>query len=82
MINNLSQLKSQPQQKIKGKDKGREMKTQGQHCFLSFSVFVKTKYFPKIPKTLKNLFVYESTNIDHVKTHFNKYNHTNEYGIH
>ena len=31
LINNLSQLKSQPQQKIKGKDKGREMQTQGQH---------------------------------------------------
>ena len=31
MINNLSQLKSHPQQKIKGKDKGREMQTQGQH---------------------------------------------------
>ena len=31
LINNLSQLKSQPQQKIKGKDKGKEMQTQGQH---------------------------------------------------
>ena len=31
LINNLSQLKSHPQQKIKGKDKGREMQTQGQH---------------------------------------------------
>ena len=31
LINNLSQLKSQQQQKIKGKDKGREMQTQGQH---------------------------------------------------
>ena len=31
LINNLNQLKSQPQQKIKGKDKGGEMQTQGQH---------------------------------------------------
>ena len=30
--------------------------------FLKFSVFVKTKYFPKTPKTLKNLFVFELTN--------------------
>ena len=50
--------------------------------FLNFSVFVKTKYFPKTPKTLKNLSVFESTKIEHVKTHFNKYNHTNEYDIH
>ena len=50
--------------------------------FLKFSVIVKTKYFPKTPKTLKNLFVFESTKIEHVKTHFNKYNYTNEYGIH
>ena len=50
--------------------------------FLKFSIFVKTKYFPKTPKTLKNLFVFESTKIEHVKTHFIKYNHTNEYGIH
>ena len=49
--------------------------------FLKFSVFVKTKYFPKTPKTLKNLFVFELTKIEHVKTHFIKYNHTNEYGI-
>ena len=54
----------------------------GQHCFWNFSVFVKTKYFPKTPKTLKNLFVFESRKIEHVKTHFNKYNHTNKYGIH
>ena len=53
--------------------------------FLKFSVFfffVKKKYFPKTPKTLKNLFVFESTKIEHVKIHFIKYNHTNEYGIH
>ena len=50
--------------------------------FLRFSVFVKTKYFPKTTKTLKNLLVFESTKIEHVKTHFIKYNHTNEYGIH
>ena len=50
--------------------------------FEIFQFFVKTKYFPKVPKTLKNLFVFESTKIEHVKTHFNKYNHTNEYGIH
>ena len=31
LINNLSQLKSHPQQKIKGKDKGREMQIQEQH---------------------------------------------------
>ena len=30
----------------------------GQHCFWKFSVFVKTKYFSKTPKTLKNLFVF------------------------
>ena len=40
-----------------------------------------TKYFPKTPKTLKNLFVLELTKIEHVKTHFIKYNHTNDYGI-
>ena len=40
-----------------------------------------TKYFPKTPKTLKNLFALELTKIEHVKTHFIKYNHTNEYGI-
>ena len=55
---------------------------QGNTIFWNFSVFVKTKYFPKTPKTLKNLFVFESTKIEHMKTHFNKYNHTNEYGIH
>ena len=49
--------------------------------FLKFSVFVKTKYFPKTPKKLKNIFVLESTKIEHVKTHFIKYNHTNEYDI-
>ena len=54
----------------------------GQHCFWNFSVFVKTKYFPKTPKTLKNIFEFESTKIEHVETHFNKYNHTNEYDIH
>ena len=43
--------------------------------------FVKTKYIPKTRKTLKKFFVFESKNIEHVKTHFNKYNHTNEYGI-
>ena len=48
--------------------------------FWNFQIF-QTKYFPKIPKTLKNLFVLELTKIDHVKTHFIKYNHTNEYGI-
>ena len=31
LINNLTQLKSHLQQKIKGKDKGREMQIQGQH---------------------------------------------------
>ena len=50
--------------------------------FLKFLVFVKIKYFPKTPKTLKNLFVFESTKIEHMKTHFIKYNHTNEYDIH
>ena len=45
--------------------------------FLKFSVFVKTKYFPKTTKTLKNIFVFESRKIEHVKTHFIKYNHTN-----
>ena len=50
--------------------------------FLKFSIFVKTKYFPKTTKTLKNLFMFESTKIEHVKTHFIKYNHTNEYDIH
>ena len=59
-----------------------ESPKQSNTFFLNFSVFVKTKYFSKIPKTLKNLFVFESTKIEHVKTHFNKYNHTNEYSIH
>ena len=31
LINNLSQLKSHPQQKIKGKDNGIDMQTQGQN---------------------------------------------------
>ena len=58
-----------------------ESPKQGNTVFEVFSVFVKAKYFPKTPKTLKNLFVFESTKIEHVKTHFIKYNHTNEYGI-
>ena len=48
----------------------------GKRDFLKFSVFKN-----KILKTLKNLFVLESTKIEHVKTHFIKYNYTNEYGI-
>ena len=59
-----------------------ESPKQGYTVFLKFSVFVRTKYFSKTTKTLKNLFVFESTKIEHVKTHFIKYNHTNEYGIH
>ena len=35
LINNLSQLKSHPQQKIKGKDQGREMQTQEHNDVLS-----------------------------------------------
>ena len=50
--------------------------------FWKFSVFERAKYFPKTTKTFKNLFVFESTKIEHVKTHFIKYNNTNEYGIH
>ena len=53
-----------------------------QYLFTFGELFlVKTKYFPKIPKTLKNLFVFESTKIEHLKTHFIKYNHINEYDI-
>ena len=48
--------------------------------FWNFQIF-QIKYFPKTPKTLKNLFALELTKIEHVKTHFIKYNHTNEYGI-
>ena len=48
--------------------------------FWNFQI-LRTKYFPKTPKTLKNLFVLELTKIEHVKTHFIKYNHTNDYGI-
>ena len=48
--------------------------------FWNFQIF-QTNYFPKTPKTLKNLFVLDLTKIEHVKTHFIKYNHTNEYGI-
>ena len=59
-----------------------ESPKQGNTIFEIFSVFVKTKYIPKTPKTLKNLFVFETTKIEHVKTHINKYNHTNEYGLH
>ena len=47
----------------------------------NFFQILRTKYFPKTPKTLKNLFVLELTKIEHVKTHFIKYNHTNDYGI-
>ena len=42
LINNLNQIKSHPQQKIKGKDKGREMQTQGQHS----DVLLKRKTKP------------------------------------
>ena len=42
LINNLSQLKLHPQQKIKGKDKGKEMQTQGQHN----NVLLKRKLKP------------------------------------
>ena len=59
-----------------------ELPKQGKNEFLKFSNFWRTKYFPKTPKTLKNIFVLESTKNEHVKTHFIKYNHTNEYGIH
>ena len=48
MINNLSQLKSHPQQKIKGKDKGREMQIQGQHS----DVLSKSQF--KITSTVEN----------------------------
>ena len=48
--------------------------------FWNFQIF-STKYFPKTPKTLKNLFVLELTKIKYVKTHFTKYNHTNDYDI-
>ena len=50
--------------------------------FLKFYSFCKNKVLSKTPKTLKNIFVFESTKIEHEKTHFIKYNHTNEYGIH
>ena len=53
----------------------------GQNWIFEIFKFLRTKYFPKTPKTLKNLFVLESTKIEHVKTHFIKYNHTNEYDI-
>ena len=59
-----------------------ESPKQGNTIFENFSVFVKTKYLPETPKILKNLSVFESTKIEHVKKHFNKYNHTNEYDIH
>ena len=55
---------------------------QGNTVFDIFDIFVKKNTFQKQAKTLKNLFVFESTKIEHVKTHFNKYNYTNEYGIH
>ena len=54
---------------------------QGKTCIFENFRFFKQKNFPKTPQTLKNLFVFELTNIEHVKTHFIKYNHTNEYGI-
>ena len=57
-----------------------ESPKQGNTVFEFFN-FLRTKYFPKTSKTLKNLFVLESTKIEHVKTHFIKYNHTNEYDI-
>ena len=55
-------------------------KTGQNWIFWNFQI-LRTKYFPKTPKTLKNLFVLELTKIEHVKTHFIKYNHTNDYGI-
>ena len=60
-----------------------ELPKQGKNGFLKFSNFqiLRTKYFSKTPKTLKNLFVLELTKKEHVKTHFIKYNHRNEYGI-
>ena len=57
-----------------------ESPKQGKNDFWKFQ-FLKIKYFPKTLKALKNLFVLESTKIEYVKTHFIKYNHTNEYGI-
>ena len=57
--------------------------------FLKFFSFYKNKQQQQQQqqqkntlKTFKNLFVFESTKIEHVKTHFNKYNHKNEYSIH
>ena len=50
--------------------------------FLKFLDFEEQNTFQKHLKTLKNRFVFESTKIEHVKTHFIKYNHTNEYVIH
>ena len=58
-----------------------ESPKQGKTGFLKFSKFFKQNTFQKHLKTLKNLFVFELTKIEHVKTHFIKYNHTNEYGI-
>ena len=57
-----------------------ESPKQGKIFFWNYQIFL-TKYFPKTPKTLKNLFVLELIKIEYVKTHFIKYNHTNEYGI-
>ena len=53
----------------------------GQHWFYEILSFWRTKHFPKTLKILKNLFVLDLTRIEHVKTHFIKYNHTNEYDI-
>ena len=59
-----------------------ESPKQDNTVFFEIFSFWRTKYFPKTTKTFKNLFVFESTKIEHVKTHFIKYNHTNKYGIH
>ena len=54
-----------------------ESPKQDNTIFWNFFSFCKIKYFLKTPKILKNLFVFESTKIEHMKTHFIKYNHTN-----
>ena len=50
--------------------------------FEILTIFIKTKYFPKTTKNTQKYFFDWSTKIKHVKTHLNKYNHTNEYSIH
>ena len=55
---------------------------QGNTIFEIFENFCKNKVLSKNNQNTQKSFCDWSTKIENVKTHLNKYNHTNEYGIH